>query len=126
MCRNNYNINIGENKHLMEIEREYIEYWYNLTQKEKYNMLSQKEKEKIKKMPKTKKDMATILNKHPRTISREIKRGTVYKYIDKLFKEIPFYSAEKAQEDYDYKAGAKGPDMILNVNIELADHVEKL
>lgn len=126
MCHNDYNIKVGENKHLTRTEREYIEYWYNLWQKEKYKLLNPKEKEKIKRIPKTKKEIASILNKHPRTISREIKRGTFYKYIDKLFKEIPFYSAEKAQKDYDYKAGAKGPNMILNVNIQLADHVEKM
>lgn len=124
MCQNNYNIKIGKNKHLTLTERQYIEYWYNLWQKEKYNMLSPREKEKIKNIPRTKKQIAIILNKHPRTISREIKKGLYYKYIDKLFKEISFYSAQKAQNTYNYNATAKGPKMILNINIKLTDHIE--
>jgi len=106
MCQKKYNINIKEKKyqHINFNERTQIERWYN------------KDKRSCS-------EIAKLLNKSVRTIQREIKRGLV----DNLtadWEVIYVYSADVAQSKYDYNIHAKGPDIKLGKDHELAKYIE--
>ena len=105
MCLLNYNRKEKKYKHLTYAERTMIETWYN-------------------KDHKTKKEIAELLHKSERTIRREIKRGIViirgYEWEEK-----EEYSAMVAQEKYDYNKTGKGPEMKLDKDIKLVEHIEK-
>jgi len=95
MCQREYNINSNIKKytHLTFNERTQIERWYN------------KDKRRCS-------EIARLLNKSVRTIQREIKRGLV----DNLtynWEVIYVYSAQIAQDKYDYNIHAKGPEIKL-------------
>ncbi len=55
------------------------------------------------------------------TIYRELKRGHYMRYDSKRIKDVDSYSATIAQDDYDYKATAKGATFKLADDYELAD-----
>ena len=106
MCLINYNKNKGKYKHLSYVERTMIERWYN--------------KEKL-----SKKEIATRLSKAERTIRREIKKGLVvirgYEW-----EEVETYSADVAQQKYDYNIEAKGQDLKIGSNIDIIKLIEKM
>lgn len=104
MCLLNYNKEVKKYKHLTYVERTMIERWYN--------------KEK-----KTKKEIATLLNKSERTIRREINRGLVITK-NYLWEDVTIYSADVAQEKYEENLKAKGQDLKIGSNIELVNRIE--
>lgn len=105
MCLLNYNRKEEKYKHITRVEREMIERWYN--------------KEK-----KSKKEIALLLRKSERTIRREINRGKVivkgYMWEDK-----EEYSSMISQKKYEYNIQAKGQDIKLGNDYEMARLIEK-
>ncbi len=109
MCQEDYSKKnkkkLGGYKHITYSERTMIERWYN----------------KDKKKPK---EIAGLLNKSDRTVRRELKRGFVITknthWIDRNE-----YSADIAQEKYNYNLKAKGQDLKIGSNIEIANYIEK-
>ena len=70
------------------------------------------------------KELADILEISPSTLSRELRRGRV-KQLDTYLVEYYSYSALVAQQDYDYKASAKGPGLKIGDDLKLAAHIER-
>ena len=105
MCLLNYIKNNKKYKHITYAERTMIETWYNQDKK-------------------SKKEIAILLHKSERTIRREIARGLVtvrgYNWEEKVE-----YSAQIAQEKYEYNKTGKGPELKLDRDIELIEHIEK-
>ena len=107
MCQINYNTNKKKKKysHINYTERTQIERWWNIEHK-------------------TKIEIAKLLNKSERTIRREIKRGI----IDNLttdWEKIYVYSAEIAQNKYEYNKTGKGPQLKLGNDYKLKEYIEK-
>lgn len=110
MCQKNYNIKKGKKKeykykHLNYTERTQIERWYNVDHKSCA-------------------EIAKLLNKSVRTIQREINRGKVKNLTTHLL-EIYVYSADVAQQRYDYYIHSKGPEIKLGTDYKLAEYIEK-
>jgi IS30 family transposase len=63
----------------------------------------------------SKRQIALIMGVSPATIIRELKRGEVI-ILDTHLREVISYSAMKAQDDYDKKASAKGPQLKIENN----------
>lgn len=105
MCLYNYNKEKKKYKHLTYAERTMIETWYNSDHK-------------------SKKEIAGLLHKSERTIRREINRGlvTVKGY---LWEDKVEYSARIAQDKYEYGMTSKGPELKLDADIDLVNHIEK-
>ena len=105
MCLLNYNIKKHKYKHITYVERTMIETWYN-------------------KDKKSKKEIAKLLHKSERTIRREINRGKIiirgYEWEDK-----EEYSARIAQDKYEYGMTSKGPELKLDQDIMLVNHIEQ-
>lgn len=105
MCLLNCNTKEKKYKHITYAERTMIETWYNSDHK-------------------SKKEIAELLHKDERTIRREIKRGLVivkgYCWEDK-----EEYSALVAQQKYEYNKTGKGPQMKLDSDLKLVEHIEK-
>ena len=105
MCLLNCNTKNQNYKHITYAERTMIETWYNSDHK-------------------SKKEIAELLHKSERTIRREINRGLVivrgYNWED-----VEEYSAQIAQQKYDYNKTGKGPQMKLDQNIKMVEHIEK-
>lgn len=104
MCLLNYNKENKEYKHLTYSERTMIETWFNRDKK-------------------TKKEIASLLHKSERTIRREINRGLV-EIKGYNWEDLTEYSAQVAQEKYEYNKTAKGPQLKLDQDIELVKHIE--
>lgn len=105
MCLYNYNKKNKKYKHITYTERTMIETWYNQDHK-------------------SKKEIAELLHKSERTIRREINRGLVtIRYYD--WTEREEYSASIAQDKYNYGMTSKGPELKLDSDIELVNHIEK-
>ena len=68
------------------------------------------------------KDIATKLDRHRRTIERELVRGRV-KHKDTNWKEKMVYSSDRGQDVYDENATAKGPQLKLGKNWEMVEFV---
>ena len=104
MCLLNYNKKGKKYKHITYVERTMIETWYNCDHK-------------------SKKEIALLLHKSERTIRREINRGKIiirgYDWTDK-----EEYSAQVAQEKYEYGMTSKGPELKLDSDYELVKHIE--
>ncbi len=104
MCLYNYSKEKKKYKHITYSERTMIETWYNGDHK-------------------SKKEIAELLHKSERTIRREINRGLVkvrgYEWEDKYE-----YSAQIAQEKYEYNMTDKGPELKLDGDIKLVEHIE--
>lgn len=104
MCLLNCNTKKNNYKHLTYAERTMIETWHNCDKKNKI-------------------EIAKLLHKSERTIRREINRGLVkirgYQYEDKYE-----YSARIAQDKYDYNKTGKGPELKLDQDINLVEHIE--
>ena len=105
MCLLNYNKNIKNYKHITYAERTMKERWYNQEHRNK-------------------KEIALLLNKSERTIRREIKRGIVI-VRGYMWEEKEEYSAQIAQERYEYNKTGKGPGLKLDQDIKLVEHIEE-
>ena len=104
MCLLNCNTKKKKYKHITFAERTMIETWYNQDKK-------------------SKKEIAVLLHKSERTVRREINRGKVivrgYEWEDK-----EEYSARIAQDKYEYGMTGKGPELKLDQDMELVEHIE--
>ncbi len=105
MCHLDYNKKTEKYKHLTYAERTMIETWYNCDKK-------------------TKEEIAKLLHKSERTIRREVKRG-ITTNLTTNYEEIEVYSADIAQQKYDYNKTDKGPLLKLDVNIKLVERIEE-
>ena len=104
MCLINYIKENKKYKHLNYAERTMIERWHN-------------------KDHKSNKDISLLLNKSERTIRREIKRGLT-KNLTTEYEYIYVYSADIAQEKYMYNLEAKGPNLKIGNNNEIANIIK--
>lgn len=105
MCQDNNNKKDKKGKHLNYEERLSIERWWN--------------RDKMSKV-----DIARLLDRSEKTIRNEIKRGLV-KNLTSEWIEIWVYSADVAQERYEYYLKAKGPNLKIGNDYELKDYIEK-
>lgn len=105
MCQQNNNTKSRKGKHLNYSERQSIERWYNRDHR-------------------TKVEIAELLDRNEKTIRNEIKRGLVKNLTTDLI-EIWVYSADVAQQKYDYYIHAKGPQLKIDNDYELKEYVEK-
>lgn len=105
MCQNNNITKSKKGKHLNYEERQSIERWFNRDKR-------------------TKVEIAGLLDRTEKTIRNEIKRGIVKNLTSELI-EIWVYSAEVAQQKYEYYLKAKGPKLKIENDYELKEYVEK-
>lgn len=105
MCQQNNNTNSKKGKHLEYSERQSIERWWNRDHR-------------------TKVEIAALLDRTEKTIRNEIKRGLVKNLTSELV-EIWVYSADVAQQKYDYYLRAKGPKLKIDNDFELKEYIEK-
>ena len=105
MCQDNNNTNSKKGKHLEYSERQSIERWWNRDHR-------------------TKVEIAALLDRNEKTIRNEIKRGLV-KNLTTHLEEIWVYSADIAQQKYEYYLKAKGPKLKIDNDYELKEYVEK-
>lgn len=104
MSQKNYILKSRKNKHLNERERYKIEILL---------------KEKMRPY-----EIAKRLGRHPRTIEREIARGTVRLLNSDLSYRNEYY-ADAAQRVYEKNAKNKGPGLKIGNDHKLAKHIEK-
>lgn len=105
MCQQNNITKSKKGKHLEYSERQSIERWWN-------------------KDKRTKVEIAELLDRTEKTIRNEIKRGLVKNLTTELI-EIWVYSADIAQQKYEYYLKAKGPKLKIDNDYELKEYVEK-
>lgn len=105
MCQENNTTNSRKGKHLDYRERQSIERWWN-------------------KDKRTKVEIARLLDRYEKTIRNEIKRGLVKNLTSELI-EIWVYSADVAQQRYEYYLKAKGPKLKIDNDYDLKEYVEK-
>lgn len=105
MCQQNNNTNSKKGKHLEYSERQSIERWWNRDHR-------------------TKVEIAELLDRNEKTIRNEIKRGLVKNLTSELI-EIWVYSADVAQQKYNYYLKAKGPKLKIDNDYELKKYIEK-
>lgn len=104
MCQSNCNIEIKRFKHLNYTERLLIERWHNIDKRSNA-------------------EIAILLNKSERTIRREINRGKV-KNLTSNLEEIWVYSADVAQQKYEYQKTGKGPNLKIGNDYKLVEYIE--
>ena len=105
MCQENNTTKSRKGKHLEYSERQSIERWFNRDKR-------------------TKVEIADLLDRTEKTIRNEIKRGLVKNLTTELV-EIWVYSADVAQQRYEYYLKAKGPKLKIDNDYELKEYVEK-
>ena len=105
MCQQNNTTKSRKGKHLEYSERQSIERWYNRDKR-------------------TKVEISRLLDRTEKTIRNEIKRGLVKNLTTELI-EIWVYSADVAQQKYEYYLRAKGPKLKIDNDYELKEYVEK-
>ena len=105
MCHKNNTTKERKGKHLDYSERLSIERWWNRDKR-------------------TKVEIAGLLDRNEKTIRNEIKRGIVKNLTTDLI-EIWVYSADIAQQKYEYYLKAKGPKLKIDNDYELKEYVEK-
>lgn len=107
MCQIKYTTNKKEKKysHINYTERTQIERWWNIEHKSKI-------------------EIAHLLNKSERTIRREIKRGLT-ENLTYEWEIVYVYSADIAQNKYEYNKTGKGPQLKLGNDYELKEYIEK-
>ena len=105
MCQQNNNTKSKKGKHLEYSERQSIERWFNRDKR-------------------TKVEIAGLLDRTEKTIRNEIKRGLVKNLTTELI-EIWVYSADLAQQKYEYYLKAKGPKLKIDNDYKLKEYVEK-
>jgi len=94
-------------KHLQFSDRQFIEYLVRKAYPKKVSV----------------RKLAEAIGCSESTIRRELKRGRVIQLSSELI-EYESYSAEIAQQDYDYRATAKGPDLKINRDYAFVEYVE--
>ena len=104
MCQNNNTTESKKGKHLNYEERQSIERWYNRDKR-------------------TKVEIAELLDRTEKTIRNEIKRGLVKNLTSELV-EIWVYSADVAQQKYEYYLKAKGPKLKIDNDYELEKKIK--
>lgn len=104
MCQDNYNIKRKKFEHLNYEQRRLIEKWFN-------------------KGNKSKSEIARLLDKARANIVLEIKKGLV-KNLTSQLEEIWVYSADVAEEKYQYNLKAKGPKLKIGNDYELVNYIE--
>lgn len=104
MCQDNYNIKEKKFEHLNYEQRRLIEKWYN-------------------KEHKSKSEISRLLSKTRANIVLEIKKGLVKNLTSEL-EEIWVYSADIAEEKYQYNLKAKGPNLKIGNDYELVKYIE--
>ena len=67
-------------------------------------------------------DIAAVLTRHPRTIERELVRGKV-RHLDSELRPKLVYSSDRGQSVHDLNATARGPELKLGRNHQLAEYV---
>ena len=105
MCQDNNTTKRRKGKHLEYSERQSIERWYNRDKR-------------------TKVEISKLLDRTEKTVRNAIKRGLVKNLTSELV-EIYVYSADVAQERYEYYLKAKGPKLKIDNDYELKEYVEK-
>ena len=105
MRQQNNNTKNRKGKHLNYSERQLIERWYNRDNR-------------------TKVEISRLLDRTEKTIRNEIKRGLVRNLSSELI-EIWVYSADVAQQRYEYYLKAKGPKLKIDNDYELKEYIEK-
>ena len=105
MCHTNNITKERKGKHLEYSERLSIERWWNRDKRAKV-------------------EIAKLLDRSEKTIRNEIKRGLVKNLTTELI-EIWVYSADVAQQKYEYYLKAKGPKLKIANDYELKEYVEK-
>lgn len=105
MCLYNYSKEKRKYKHITYAERTMIETWYNSDHK-------------------SKREIAELLHKSERTIRREINRGLII-VKGYLWEDKEEYSARIAQEKYEYGMTSKGPELKLDQDYKMVEHIEK-
>lgn len=105
MCQENNTTKSRKGKHLEYSERQSIERWWNRDKR-------------------TKVEIADLLDRTEKTIRNEIRRGLVKNLTTELV-EIWVYSADVAQQKYEYYLKAKGPKLKIGNDYELKEYVEK-
>jgi len=105
MCQNNYNTASSKGKHLTLDDRKIIAHLYNYQNK-------------------SYKEIGEEVNFHRTTISREIDKGKItLKRTQDSYKEV--YDYEIAQQVHVNNATAKGPNLKIDKNHEIAQFIEK-
>jgi IS30 family transposase len=104
MCQNNNNTKKREFQHLNYEHRRLIEKWYN-------------------KEHKTKSEISRLLSKTRQNIILEIKKGLT-KNLTTDYEEIEVYSADIAEEKYQYNLRQKGPNLKIGNDYELVKYIE--
>jgi IS30 family transposase len=104
MCQDNCNTKRKEFEHLNYEQRRLIEKWYN-------------------KQHRSKSEISRLLSKTRQNIINEIKRGLVKNLTSEL-EEIWVYSADVAEEKYQYNLRGKGPDLKIGNDYELVKYIE--
>jgi len=105
MCQSNYNTDKDKGKHLTFDDRKLIAHLYNY-QNKNYTEIGEE------------------LNSHRTTINREIENGLItLKRTQDSYKEV--YDYEIAQRVHDNNATAKGPNLKIGKNHEIAQFIEK-
>ena len=105
MCHTNNITKERKGKHLEYSERLSVERWWNRDKR-------------------TKVEIAKLLDRTEKTIRNEIKRGLVKNLTTELI-EIWVYSADVAQQKYEYYLKAKGPKLKIDNDYELKEYIEK-
>lgn len=104
MCQNNCNTKEKKFEHLNYEKRRLIEKWYN-------------------KDKKSKSEISRLLDKTRPNIILEIKKGLV-KNLTSQLEEIWVYSADVAEEKYQYNLRAKGANLKIGNDYELVKYIE--
>lgn len=98
-----------------------------MTEKKKMKYIDHDDRIRIELLYNTEKNtpaqIAEKLGYSERTIYRELKRGYC-ENVDYLWRTIRVYSAQKAQQDYDTKAAAKGANLKIGSDHALAAYIE--
>ena len=105
MCHTNNITKERKGKHLEYSERLSIERWWNRDKR-------------------TKVEIVELLDRTEKIIRNEIKRGLAKNITTELI-EIWVYSADVAQEKYEYMKTGKGPKLKIGNDYELKEYVEK-
>jgi len=104
MCQDNCNIKEKKFEHLNYEQRRLIEKWFN-------------------KDKKTKSEISRLLSKTRANIILEIKRGLVKNLTSEL-EEKWVYSADVAEEKYQYNLKAKGPELKIGNDYHFVKYIE--
>ena len=92
-------------------------------EREELEAIIQKNYKQPKKEKLSQRQIAKRMGVSPAALSRELKRGEII-IRDYEWRDVVSYSAIKAQDDYNEQATAKGPQLKIGKNYELAKKIE--